>query len=176
MKIIVTGIQLGMVGKLLTEQKKQQGERYDSPEMSTVLFELQKSGKVPKSLKVEKFRMFDEYIEMEDISNQLHDILKNTPDGIPRDKFIDVIKSTDRLIKFGRMLNHPINLYIFVDKTGNEFIQARSSIMDKVDGKKTISVYLGSTNVYKGGINDEEANMRGRMGIYKKLRKYFLGE
>jgi GT2 family glycosyltransferase len=81
----------------------------------------------------------------------------------------------ERLINFGRMLYQAIHLNIYTDKNGNEFIQARSSILTD-DGRIMANAYIGSPKVYKGGINDEEANMRGRKALYKKIRKYFIDE
>jgi hypothetical protein len=175
MKIIITESQYGLVSKLLSEQRKKYEERYDVPRLSTVLIELQNSEGVPKSLKVDKFRMFDEYQEMEEISNELHNILRETPGSIPGEKFEEVLKNTERLIDFGKMLNSPINLNIYKDKNDNEFIHARTSILTD-DGRIWVTSYVGSPNVYKGGINDEEANMRGRKGLYKKMRKYFIDD
>ena len=171
MKIIITESQYS----LLIEERKNHEERYNIPDMSTVLVELQDSGEVPKSLKVDKYRMFDEYREMEEISNELHDILQETPGGIPRDKLMYVVNKTDRLIKFGKMINYPIHLNIFKNKNGTEFIQARSSIVTD-EGRIMVNAYIGSTDVYKGGVDDEEANMRGRKALYKKMRKHFIDE
>ena len=61
MKIIVTEKQYSLVSKLLVEERKKHEERYVAPKVSTVLYELGHSEEVPKSLKVDKFRMFDEF-------------------------------------------------------------------------------------------------------------------
>jgi hypothetical protein len=175
MKIIITEKQYSLVSKLLTEQRKKHEERYVAPKVSTVLYELSDSDEVPKSLKVDKFRMFDEYGEMEEISKELHDILKDTPESIPGEYVIEVVKKVQRLINFGRMLYQAIHLNIYKDKYDNEFISARTSILTD-DGRVTLVAYVGSPNVYKGGINDEEAMMRGRKALYKKMRKHFIDE
>jgi hypothetical protein len=73
------------------------------------------------------------------------------------------------------MINYPIHLNIFKNKNGTEFIQARSSIMTD-EGRIMVNAYIGSTDVYKGGVDDEEAMMRGRKALYKKMRKYFIDE
>jgi hypothetical protein len=59
MKIIITEKQYSLVSKLLVEQRKKHQERYVVPKMSTILYELKDSEEVPKSLQVDKFRMFD---------------------------------------------------------------------------------------------------------------------
>jgi hypothetical protein len=175
MKYIITERQYSLVSKLLVEERKKHEERYVVPKVSTVLYELRDSEEVPKSLKVDKFRMFDEYREMEEISKELHNILQEIPGSIPGEYVIDTLKKVERLINFGRMLYQAIHLNIYTDKYGNEFIQARSSILTD-DGRIMVNAYIGSPNVYKGGVNDEEANMRGRKAIYKKIRKYFIDE
>jgi site-specific DNA-cytosine methylase len=62
----------------------------------------------------------------------------------------------------------------------HEFIQVnkpRFFIFENVkgllsdDGGKTFQEWLD-----KGGINDEEAMMRGRKALYKKMRKHFIDE
>jgi hypothetical protein len=143
--------------------------------VSTVLDELSESDEVPKSLKVDKFRMFDEYREMEEISKELHNILQEIPGSIPGEFVKDVFQKVERLIDFGRMLYQAIHLNIYKDKYDNEFISARTSILTD-DGRVALVAYVGSPNVYKGGINDEEAMMRGRKALYKKMRKHFIDE
>lgn len=175
MKIIVTERQHSLVSRLLVEERKKQEERYVAPKVSTVLYELGHSEEVPKSLKVDKFRMFDEYNEIVETSKEIHNILKGDPESIPGEFVIEVLKKVERLINFGRMFHQPIHLNIFSDKYGNEFIQARSSVLTD-DGRVLANAYVGSPNVYKGRENDEEAMMRGRKAIYKKIRKYFIGE
>ena len=64
MKYIITERQYSLVSKLLVEERKKHEERYVAPKLSTVLYELSDSEEVPKSLKVDKFRMFDEYREI----------------------------------------------------------------------------------------------------------------
>ena len=71
MKIIITERQHSLVNKLLVEERKKQEERYVPPKLSTVLTDLAYSEEVPKSLKVDKFSMFDEYNEMVEISKWL---------------------------------------------------------------------------------------------------------
>jgi hypothetical protein len=175
MKIIITEKQYSLVSKLLVEERKKHEERYVVPKVSTVLYELSDSDEVPKSLKVDKFRMFDEYREMEEISKELHNILQEIPGSIPGEYVIDTLKKVERLINFGRMLYQAIHLNIYKDKYDNEFISARTSILTD-DGRVTLVAYVGSPNVYKGGINDEEAMMRGRKALYKKMRKHFIDE
>ena len=119
--------------------------------------------------------MFDEYNEMVEISKWVHNVLKETPESIPGEFVKDVLKKVERLIDFGRMFHQPIHLNIFSDKYGNEFIQARSSVLTD-DGRVLANAYVGSPNVYKGRENDEEAMMRGRKALLKKMRKYFIVE
>jgi hypothetical protein len=159
----------------LVEERKKHEERYVVPKVSTVLDELSESDEVPKSLKVDKFRMFDEYREMEEISKEIHNILQEIPGSIPGEFIKDVFQKVERLIDFGRMLYQAIHLNIYKDKYDNEFISARTSILTD-DGRVTLAAYVGSPNVYKGGINDEEAMMRGRKALYKKMRKHFIDE
>ena len=175
MKIIITERQHSLVNKLLVEERKKQEERYVPPKLSTVLTDLAYSEEVPKSLKVDKFSMFDEYNEMVEISKWVHNVLKETPESIPGEFVKDVLKKVERLIDFGRMFHQPIHLNIFSDKYGNEFIQARSSVLTD-DGRVLANAYVGSPNVYKGRENDEEAMMRGRKALLKKMRKYFIVE
>ena len=175
MKIIITERQHSLVNKLLVEERKKQEERYVPPKLSTVLTDLAYSEEVPKSLKVDKFSMFDEYNEMVEISKWVHNVLKETPDSIPGECVKDVFEKVERLIDFGRMFHQPIHLNIFKDKHENEFISARTSVLTD-DGRVTLVAYVGSPNVYKGGVNDEEAMMRGRKALYKKMRKYFIVE
>jgi hypothetical protein len=119
--------------------------------------------------------MFDEYREMEEISKELHHYFQENREGIFENDVRYILGKAENLIDFGRMLNQPIHLNIYTDKNGNEFIQARSSILTD-DGRIMANAYIGSPKVYKGGINDEEANMRGRKALYKKIRKYFIDE
>jgi len=175
MKIIITEKQYSLVSKLLVEERKKHEERYVVPKVSTVLDELSESDEVPKSLKVDKFRIFDEYREMEEISKEIHNILQEIPGSIPGEFVKDVFQKVERLIDFGRMLYQAIHLNIYKDKYDNEFISARTSILTD-DGRVSLVAYVGSPNVYKGGINDEEAMMRGRKALYKKMRKHFIDE
>lgn len=173
MRYIITERQYSLVSRLLTEQRKKHEERYVAPKLSTVLSELGHSEEVPKSLKVDKFNMFDEYNEMVEISKEIHNILQETPESIFGDYVFNVFEKVERLIEFGRMLYQPIYLNIYKDKYDNEFIQARTSVLTD-NGRVYVAAYVGSPNVYKEGINDEEAMMRGRKALYKKMRKYFI--
>ena len=92
MKIIITERQHSLVNKLLVEERKKQEERYVPPKLSTVLTDLAYSEEVPKSLKVDKFSMFDEYNEMVEISKWVHNVLKETPDSIPGEFVKDVFE------------------------------------------------------------------------------------
>jgi hypothetical protein len=98
MRIIITEKQYSLVSKLLVEERKKHEERYVVPKVSTILDELSESDEVPKSLKVDKFRMFDEYREMEEISKEIHNILQEIPGSIPGEYVIDTLKKVERLI------------------------------------------------------------------------------
>jgi hypothetical protein len=80
----------------------------------------------------------------------------------------------NKLNAFEKLLHHPIHINRFLDKYGNKYIQARTSLTDKSSNKlKNFSAYVGSYNDYPEGINSEAAKIRGKELIRKKLEPYF---
>jgi hypothetical protein len=101
------------------------------------------------------------------ISKNLQSDLKN-----PRILMIKTIDAFDTLDKVYAFINHPIHINVFKNKSGNAYLQARTTI--KEDNKvKWISAYIGPENEYIKGVDDPFAIMKGTTQLRKKLWKYY---
>jgi hypothetical protein len=106
------------------------------------------------------------------------DLVFQSPEETKKINVYDLItmahQLNNKLNAFEKLLHHPIHINRFLDKYGNKYIQARTSLTDKSSNKlKNFSAYVGSYNDYPEGINSEAAKIRGKELIRKKLEPYF---
>ena len=144
---------------------------------SILIDQLATSGSIPIALGVEEHRYTKEYEEMEKISKELHDFLKEK--WKPERDFDSyraikhLFAHLEKLMDYSIILNQKIYVNSFSDKYGNTFLQARSYLKNP-DGKgKWITAYLGSTQNFQNGDQDVKALAKAKELIWEKMKSIF---
>jgi virulence-associated protein VapD len=115
----------------------------------------------------------DDYI-IEKI-NRVYDSIKKVleKDLISNFKImIGAVVAFDNLDNIYTFINHPIHLNVFKNKSGNTYLQARTTIKEN-NKVKWISAYVGPANEYIKGVEDPFALRKGTTLIRKKLIKHY---
>ena len=141
---------------------------------SKLIDQLATSGSIPIALGVEEHRYTKEYEEMEKISKELHDFLKEKwkaeRDFDSYRAIYPLFAQLEKLMDYSIILNQKIYVNSFSDKYGNTFLQARSYLKNP-DGKgKWITAYLGSTENFQNGDQDIKALTKARELIWEKMK------
>lgn len=144
---------------------------------SELIEQLARSGSIPIALGVEEHRYTKEYEEMEKISKELHDFLKEIwkaeKDFDSFRAIFPFFKQVEKLMNYSIILNQKIYVNSFSDKYGNTFLQARSYLKNP-DGKgKWITAYLGSTQNFQNGDQDVKALAKAKELIWEKMKSIF---
>ncbi len=144
---------------------------------SDLIYQLAISSSIPVALGVEEHRYTKEYEEMEKISKELHDFLKEIwkaeKDFDSFRAIFPFFKQVEKLMNYSIILNQKIYVNSFSDKYGNTFLQARSYLKNP-DGKgKWITAYLGSTQNFQNGDQDVKALAKAKELIWEKMKSIF---
>ena len=141
---------------------------------SKLIDELATSGSIPIALGVEEHRYTKEYEEMEKISKELHDFLKEKwkaeKDYDSYKAIYPLFAQLEKLMDYSIILNQKIYVNSFSDKYGNTFLQARSYLKNSEGKGKWITAYLGSTQNFQNGDQDIKALTKARELIWEKMK------
>ena len=141
---------------------------------SKLIDQLATSGSIPISLGVEEHRYTKEYEEMEKISKELHDFLKEKwkaeRDFDSYRAIYPLFAQLEKLMDYSIILNQKIYVNSFSDKYGNTFLQARSYLKNSEGKGKWITAYLGSTQNFQNGDQDIKALTKARELIWEKMK------
>ena len=141
---------------------------------SKLIDELATSGSIPIALGVEEHRYTKEYEEMEKISKELHDFLKEKwkaeRDYDSYRAICPLFAQLEKLMDYSIILNQKIYVNSFSDKYGNTFLQARSYLKNSEGKGKWITAYLGSTQNFQNGDQDIKALTKARELIWEKMK------
>ncbi len=128
---------------------------------------------------LESYANTEEYKEMEKIAKEIVQLVypsrkRYREEGIVNAVPMEAVQKADRLIKYVKLLRHPIHLNEFKNKNGSIFYQARASIKDSNGKKVWLNGYIGPSHKFYKGIDDPFAIEIGRAAVLKKLRKFYL--
>ena len=128
---------------------------------------------------LESYANTEEYKEMEKIANEIVQLVypsrkRYREEGIVNAVPMEAVQKADRLIKYVKLLRHPIHLNEFKNKNGSVFYQARASIKDSNGKKVWLNGYIGPSHKFYKGIDDPFAIEIGRAAVLKKLRKFYI--
>ena len=115
----------------------------------------------------------EEKEQAEDINTHLLELTKLVEKKDDFKRAVSLVNHLTYLENYTKLLAQPIRINQFKDKNNNIFLQARTTIKDKLGKTKWVNAYVGTLKDYPKGVNDEEAIKKGQILIRQKIKDHF---
>ncbi len=111
--------------------------------------------------------------QLEDINTRLLELSKLVEKKDDFTNAVSLVNHLTYLENYTKLLAQPIHINQFKDKNNNVFLQARTTIKDKLGRTKWVNAYVGTLKDYPKGVNDVEAIKKGQILIRQKIKGHF---
>ncbi len=115
----------------------------------------------------------EEKEQLEDINAHIMELSKLVETKDDYNHAHRLVNHLTYLENYTKLLAQPIRINQFKDKNNNVFLQARTTIKDKLGKTKWVNAYVGTLRDYPKGVNDVEAIKKGQILIRQKIKGHF---